>query len=81
MSSEKTLITTHNHGDYGTGEGTGHMSAVFMASRAVTTHGPTGGLSKLSCIFFFACSRYVILTGLTDLPARSFEAKDRLNMS
>lgn len=59
--------------------GLGQVSCV-ASLRRVATNLPTVGLSKLSCIFFFVPSRYVILSGLTDLPARSFEAKDRLNM-
>jgi hypothetical protein len=80
MRSEETLITTHNHGDYGTGERAGRVSDIIVALETASTYLPAGGLSKLSCIFFFACSRYVTLTGFTDLPARSFEAKDRLNI-
>lgn len=80
MSCEETLITTNNHSDYGTGESTRRLSVGYMPRMVFATHGPTGGLSKLSCIFFFACSRYVTLTGFTDLPARSFEANDRLNI-
>lgn len=41
---------------------------------------PTGGLSRLSCIFFFACSRYVVLTGLVLVTRPSLILKDRLNI-
>ena len=44
------------------------------------TNLPTGGLSNFCCNFNFCCSRNDLLLGLTDLPARSFEAKERLNM-
>lgn len=41
---------------------------------------PTGGLSKFCDNFALVCSRYDLLLGLTDLPARSLLWKDRLNM-
>src|ERR1700730_17849099 len=54
-------------------------SGLFHEDR-LPSYLPTGGLSKLSCIFLFACSRYVVLIGL-DLPTRpSFVPKERLNM-
>jgi hypothetical protein len=53
VSSEETLITTHNHGDYRTGERSEAMSAESI-SKSLATYDPTVGLSKLSCIFFFA---------------------------
>lgn len=43
-------------------------------------HLPTGGLFSLSCSFAFACSLYDLLLGFTALPARSLEAKERLNI-
>ena len=47
----------------------------------VLTNLPIGGLSRLSCSLVLKFSRYVFFAGLTDLPARSFEEKDRLNMA
>ena len=41
---------------------------------------PVGGLFTCCCIFSFAASRNDLLLGLTTLPARSFEWKERLNM-
>jgi hypothetical protein len=81
MSSEQALIMTHNQGDYGASEGAEEMSTSgSLSGRYGPSYLPTGGLSKLSCIFLFACSRYVVLIGL-DLPTRpSFVPKERLNM-
>lgn len=56
------------------------VSVEHSASACDVPYLPTGGLSRLSCIFLFACSRYVVLTGL-DLPTRpSLVPKERLNM-
>jgi len=85
MSSEKTLLTTHHQCDDRAGQGTvvtSHVSA-FKSSPPLlprTTHLPTGGLFNLSCSFAFACSLYDLLLGFTALPARSLEAKERLNI-
>ena len=81
MSSEQALIMTHNQGDYGASEGAEEMSTSGLFQEdTVPRYLPTGGLSKMSCIFLFACSRYVVLIDL-DLPTRpSFVPKERLNM-
>ena len=85
MSSEKTLLTTHHQCDNGAGQGTVAISTVSHPELSfqlilIRTHLPTGGLFNLSCSFIFACSRNDLLLGFTALPARSFEAKERLNI-
>jgi hypothetical protein len=83
MSSEKTLVTTHNQSDYGAGE-IANLSQRRKEEKGLAwamTHVPIGGLSSFSCSLIFVCSRYAFLVDLTVLPARSFEEKERLNMA
>ena len=84
MSSEKTLLATHHQCDDGAGQGTVATSIVRIPKvspfQRFIAHLPTGGLFNLSCSFTFACSVKDLLLGFTALPARSFEAKERLNI-
>jgi hypothetical protein len=80
MRSEKTLLMTHNQGDDGTCERAVDIVSVYDSMRSSKTNVPTGGLSRLSCIFFFACSRYAVLIGLVLVTRPSLVLKDRLNI-
>ena len=85
MSSEETLVTTDHQSDDRASQGTVGTSTVRTPKSCsriprFLTHLPTGGLFSLSCSFAFACSVNDLLLGFTALPARSFEAKERLNI-
>jgi hypothetical protein len=56
------------------------MSVVCLSKLVVLANLPTGGLSKLSCIFRFAYSPYVVLIGFALVTRPSLVLKDRLNI-
>ena len=56
------------------------LSAFYLTLRRTMPYLPTGGLSRLSCIFLFACSRYVVLIVFDLVTRPSLVLKDRLNI-
>jgi hypothetical protein len=80
VSSEQALLMTHNNGYYGAGQRAASRQS-FATFVFVDTDLPTGGLSKLSCIFLFICSGNTFLVGFDGLVTRpSRVLNDRLNM-
>lgn len=86
MSCKDARLTTHHQGDDRAGQSTkvrdcqpGSPLKIGRCAWSII-HLPSGGLSNFCWSFSFCCSRNDLLLGLTDLPARSFIWKERLNM-
>ena len=84
VGSEHTLIRTNGQGDDGADQGavvqqapSAFVPSPTIAHEGTLSHLPEPGLSSFCCNFNFVCSRNDFLLGLTALPARSLEWKER----
>lgn len=81
MGSKNTLLAAYNQSDYRAGQRAVDISIRKHLQYKRTNFFPIQGSSKLSSIFIFARSSYLSLRDRTDLPARSLEANERVDMT